>query len=320
MRNSGLRSVSDLPQRNIAIKALEFSSREQIIPALQQRILAGDGKTVVFAGHYMLVYRRTTNALVPLLGSIASADPAASDLEREYAAYVGDFPEASFDLGLQFLCASPAERRIALLVNDHHFKNFQDGLPPSHVLVRLKREYFRSGSALPPVFKDLLERAFPGGGFNDIFERNDVGRSAGGTLPSKTSFSSENVLRNRFEKLRKTWILTRPGFAWSGGIYGGMRLVYSPPRSGRSVCLLDNREGCGCSGAMIELLLQLWERGAKNLVLFIPEECRGPVAEALEATLRALAPFRTVIAVWSDGVGTDGKTLFMSGTQYTATE
>jgi len=312
-RSAAVPPSNSMARRQLLATQFEFTDREDLCATLIGLADSFVGKTAIFAGHYMVVYRHKENRLVPLLKSVVDSDPAASNLEREYTALIGDFPEASFELALKLVASCPsAERRIVLLVNDHYFKVIQPGVPSGMALARLKYNYYRSNS-VPKALETILLR-YPNIG--PVFERNDAQRSTENTLPSRTVFFSENVLRNRFERLRKPWILTQPGFRWSGGIYGGMRLVYSSPRSARQVCLLDNRDGCGCSGAMIELLLQLWESGTTNLVLFIPDECRGPVAEAIEATLQALVPFQTVVAVWSEGTGSNGEAVFKNATRY----
>lgn len=313
--NGGDMSGTKARQRDISTSQMVFPDREHLVESLRSALETCDGKTVLFAGHYMLIYRRETHRLAPLLRSVASHDPEAGELEREYSEVIGDFPEASFEIALRLLLSRrDCDRRIALLVNDYQFKTFQPAIPSGDALARLKYEYYRSEDALPRPFSALLSRYACAAEW--VFERNNARRSTENTLPSRTYFFSENVLRNRFGKVRRNWVLSQPGFRWKGTIYGGMKLVYTPSLSARPVCLVDNREGCGCSGAMIELLLQLWEHGAKNLILFIPDECRGPVAEALEATLRALVPFRMVIAVWSDGVGVNGEALFRNATRY----
>ncbi|MCY2997023.1 MAG: hypothetical protein NT168_02840 [Planctomycetota bacterium] len=273
------------------------------------------GKLTIMAGHFMLVYRPKSNMLVPLL--MASVEePDADDAEIERAKSVGDFPQASLRLGARLVSEAPTrERKIALLVNDHQFQVFQQHkIPSGPDLAKLKKNFYRNANALPPQLRAVLEELKLS---DEAFERNDSER-ANATLPSKTFCFSENSLRGNFEKNRSKKILEKPGFRQRGGSFGTRQVVFRSEGSVKSVCLLDEQAGCSCNGAMTEFLLVLSEKGAKSLVVFVPDECRVQVDESIRATMDGLDCFDGVFAVWGNEVSDGRATQFHDVTIYQA--
>ena len=153
-----------------------------------------------------------------------------------------------------------------------------------------------------------------------LLESNNAKRDSMNTLPSKTFYFSENVLRNRFAKRTKPLVEKRSGFRYTSGLFSPPELVYRPESSASEFCLLDDKDNCGCSGAMMEFLITLARKGTRNLILFIPDECRSPVHSSIDAAMSSLVPFDNVIAVWAAPVTESGRVRFSSYTSYRTAE
>lgn len=279
------------------ITSHEFHDHDQLLHFLTRMASTRlTGKLSIMAGHYMLIYRRSTKELVPLMPSISLAEEATIE-EKIQVKMVGDFPEASFELGLRVLEArGQEETKIALLVNDHQFLVFQPDLPSTAEVNVCRRHYFRSNESIPAPFAAIAAHYNISG---DFIEDNDDRRTSGGTLPSQTIYFSETVLRNRLSKRkRRRWLLTREGCEREQNLAGESRIIYRFPDGGRKVCLIDEQGACGCSGEIIEFLLALMKKGAKHVLLFVPEICREPVQASIEACMRSFVDFHSVIAVW----------------------
>lgn len=284
----------------IVVETREIRGRDDLYRTISETARGWSGKTTIVAGHYMLVFRESTGELVPLLRSIAFSDPAATDHERQLVQEVGEFPETTFEMALELLREDPAQRRIALVVNDTHFRILQAEAPSGDELARLRRLYYAGGGQLPEPFLERLA----GQPVAEVFERNDAVRPADHTLPPETLFFSEHILQKEFGR-RRSEFARYPGFIDSKSAVTGSRLLYRPLFSGNEVCLINGEGSCDCSGATLELMFSLSARGARNVILFIPEECRSAVQVSLEATLRFLPSLDNVIAVWSSSQGPD---------------
>lgn len=308
--------ATSLVPRPVLVQPHRYDSQERLLTELISSAMAWPGKTVTMAGHFMLMYREPSHVLAPLIGSAIADDPEASPQEREYALVVGDFPELSFAMGLRLVAARrPEETRIALLVNDHQFQSFQRSHPAGGELQRIRRAYYETTPDLPAPLRQLAKGCGP---LEDLLEPNHARREKTSSLPSRAFCFSEQVLQNRFSKHRKPWILQQPGFRYvSSEVYNvPPRVVYMLQDSVHNICLIDEKEGCGCSGVMLEFLLVLAEQGARHLVLFIPYECRDPVHASIEAMMACLRPFENVIAVWAEPTSPSGHVTFLSTTSY----
>lgn len=300
--------------RLVRATPIRFSNQPKLFGYLHDTLAAWSGKTTIMAGHYILFYRHATDQLVPLMNS--NIDPDNED-EQRYVADVGDFPEASFAIAVRLVasfCHVPI--KLALLVNDRQLKLFQEELPDEKKLTRLRHDYYRQSDPLPDAFRQILCQ-YPT--VVDPMERNDERRRPDSTLPSKTVFFSENVLKNRFERYGKTWSQKFPGFTWTSGVIGPPRLLFNTPFNGRPLCLLEESrlgDSCGCTGVMLEFLSALAQRGAKNILLFIPDECRLQVDESVKATMSVLPSFENIIAVWADPMRRIGSARFTEATAY----
>ena len=280
-------------------KPLKFENDEQLFDTLLNEVGAWQGKTLIFAGHHMLIYDRRAGCLVPVLG-VGADGQTRRNLEADLIRLrVGNYPEASFQLAVRLLHdVGVATTRIVLLVNDHDFPYRPQELHfPDEVLAHLKREYFRQNNRLP---HGLLGIATKYGFGEEILERNDARRS-NATLPSKTFYFSENTLRNRFEKDTKAKLVGLPGIRVKGGGQRAVKYVWEPEFAPQSFCLVDESEGCACSGAMMQLFYILQRQGAENLVLFIPHECADPVRASIEGTLSSgFLRFSNIVGVWGE--------------------
>ncbi|MBI2808713.1 MAG: hypothetical protein HYX68_27305 [Planctomycetes bacterium] len=275
------------------------------------------GKLTIMAGHYMLIYDRNRKKLIPFLASELKGETGFSGSEpATFKEDVGDFPEASFELGLKLVANRPSqESRIALLVNDHQFQTFQEHLPKGAALAQLKQRYYREHPGLPESLRQLAE---PYGPQDALLEPNHSKRSKD-TLPSRTFFFSENSLQNRFKDHRRPSLINLPGFRYvRSPAYGpAPRLLFQLSTRADPLCLVDEREGCACSGIMLELLLILAERGTRHVILFIPYVCKYPVRSSIEAMMSSsLTPFANVIAAWGDQPDESGKVRFLTTTSY----
>ena len=277
-----------------------FPTNEALVSALSAEYGDTDSALAIMAGHYMLAYRASTDELVPLMPTVAYSEAGTAE-ERRLVEEMGDFPELTFDIGLR-LARSRPNSRLAVLVNDHQFLAFQPSAPKGDRGAELRRRYFHDNPGLPAAF---LAIAHSQSGEPVPTIANGADRTRGSTLPRDATLFSEHVLRRRFERKRLAVLKATPGFKWADSVYsGGMkRLTYRVPGTWTEHCLLDERDGCGCSGETIEFLLALADSGAEEALLFVPNECHLPVRAAIAATMASkLVDFRRVIAVWGGTV------------------
>ncbi|MBV9470220.1 MAG: hypothetical protein JOZ57_13370 [Abitibacteriaceae bacterium] len=305
-------SIELMQPREINTDTRSYDNRVALWRDLENVTAGWTEKTAILGGHYMLAYRQQSQELVPLLASLVREDAQATKFEREMAYDIGDFPEATFEIALRLVAAGPRlTRSIVLVVNDTHFRRTQKQ-PRDKDLAALRRSYYYKGE-IPSPFVHLLAK-YPGLDAEAVFERNDAHRVADSNLPSKTIFFPEYFLQKEFAHW--TDILKATGrFKSVGNRSCGLRFVYEY-HSGRHEVLADSLEGCGCSGETIALLLNLWQKGVRNLILLIPEECRYSVDPSIEIAMGVLCPFDNAIAVWGDTANGTGEARLNAATFY----
>jgi hypothetical protein len=295
-------------------ESLRFTDRRSLLEDLSRLASAWRGKTSILAGHFMLIYRESQHRLVPLIQAVALSDPCAGLVETGYAKVFGDFAEATFELGVQLaLDGKGGPRSLLLLVDDHQFQRLQKSAPKGDQLADLRRQFYRSPEALPLCFSETLTKF---GCTQEIFEDNSMDRPDGHTLPSKTFFFSENILRKAFTGRRRDWLLRQPGFLYDSGPFTPGRLLFRPDRGGAAACLIDEQSELSCSGTAVELLLELGERSYDNLVWFIPQTCKALVSQSVQIVMPSLARFENVVLVSDSGVDEFGKACLTEGTLF----
>jgi len=284
-RNSG-NSTSDTSS---------FSNETSDVPApdLLERLATissdWEGKLVAVAGHHMLVYREGSDALVPLMRATATEAQASAE-EKANLYRVGDFPEASFRLALSLAQRrSPRETSIALLVNDHQFRLFQANAPSDDAVIQeLRWRYYRESNSLPLGLRQVAAD------YPDVdvcLEHNKLKRSRGSALPSDSIYFSETTHRRRF----KNWVPSLEslsGWRKRGADYG-----FCSSLTNDMLWLCDEQGGCGCSGEVVDFLLDLAQRQARHVLLIVPCECERPVRIAAEIVLQVSSDLRDVVVV-----------------------
>ena len=180
----------------------------------------------------------------------------------------------------------------------------------------LRAKYYHESPPLPPSLAARADR----GPAALLVPNADPAHKSDSPLPGNATCFSEAALRNRFERERKPFLRKLPGFVERPALrHPGTQLFYNFPNTGRRVCLIDEPEGCGCSGVMLEFLLQLAERDlADYLVAFIPSDCVVQVRNSLEAAFQSALPhgLRAVIGVWGEWPTDDGRVVFRKATVY----
>lgn len=226
----------------------------------------------VVAGHYMLMYDDTADALVPMVYQ-DSTNPRVTAFSKEMA---GNFPVSSFKHGVGLtkqLQAKSKFARVALIVNDHSFLTNgwkAQNLTNSHDSLHLRRAYYRGISPIPRSFHSILadhEITLD----NTLIDNNLPTRKSTDTVPRTSWLFSEHLLRRRFQQKTSHKLRAITGFTV---IKNGtaQELHFHDPLNSNLVCLSDE-EGCGCSGEIVEFLLLLAQKGMDSAVFYLPSEC-----------------------------------------------
>ena len=259
-------------------------------------------RTAVVAGHFMLAYSPLSDELVPMVWQDLS-EPALQDFSKRM---VGDFPMRTFQYGVDVWEASDGAADLVLLVNDHKFQSpsFQPALR-NHLRGRggaLRRDFYRDhGSTLPDSFSTHLTQR--GLSASDLLR---VAEHEGTTLPldGASIYTSEQVLRNRFDDKTRARLLEDSAFSSDGRPGAKSQIYYSPSYAANQICLTKDGS-CDCSGEVLELYRDLAAKGYERVVLFSPDECSDPVNVGTEAGLYVLSLqgdyLRDVTIIWGLG-------------------
>lgn len=282
------------------------------------------GDVVILAGHFMLFYDPMADALVPMICE-ELVDPKLRKIAEKYA---DNFPSKSFNFGLQLIKLYgdiSVSAKVLLLVNDHKFQsgNFQPELKPSYIGRggELRKSYYATNDQIPNIFVEQIREA--GLCAEDIIIRNDdLGRGGRATLPPRTVFYSEQMLRKRFDRNTKKRLLNHPSFSVknTNNVLKTELVFRDPNLPGIEYCLTDEGD-CDCSSEVLQLISEL-ERIAKattDLIMFIPIECYALVNRGVLAGMHSLPPTATlnrVITIMEYPSGVDGKV----GTNFHITE
>ena len=252
------------------------------------------GSVSILAGHYLLIYSHLRSALVPLMRSEFSDGEA----EKPYLALSRNFPETTFDCGLNLLLSLGRDRgRILLLVDDETIR-FIQGLPEGVRLSDLRRDYFHRYPLAPSVYCQELERRKLSA--EQIFEPNFV-RRASSTLPSRTYLFSEHVLRSHFRRKTRKHLSS----------LSGLRLREEPLTTSvilegssyiNSSCVIEGNGDQTCSGTALALMDVLRARLYEHLVWFLPAGCKDGVTRAVELAVRELEWFKSALLLYENVV------------------
>jgi hypothetical protein len=274
---------------NLCNGHIEFRTDEELIESILSLSESWSGKTVVMAGHHLVVYRRSTKKLVPLATSQAYGSEGTLE-EKGLVGRVGDFAEHTFDLGGQLLGAMIARgqnARLSLLINDHQFRVLQEDLPNDE---DLRKSFYHSLDPLPEFLMNRWTLDFP---IEELMDGNHRERSEDSPLPSRSFVYSETSLRKRFARTRKQQLASIQRFACEGD--SGLVYRFSDTEH---LSLVADSGFCGCAGDLVEYLLELADMGAENVILFTPVECRSAVDPGIRCIMEGLGSFRNVISVW----------------------
>ena len=302
-----------------ALRVAQFDTIEQLSSKLTEHLRDWNGQTAIIAGHFRLIYRGwPSHEFVPLIATEIEQNRFATEQERELVHLMGPFPEQTFEMALSLIAERPADRRLLILVDDKSYKRYQ--LPEQRVADSdaLQRYYWKN--ALPKTFQEILTKFARVPGMQDesrlFIQNNGPYRSKTDILPPKCCQFSEKVLQKEFSQpQRRKWLLKQPGFS-SDGASGQPRTLYYEEAS-QKLCLIDDKLGCLCSGETVELLLQLFEKEYRNILLFIPDECRNTVDAAIRATLKTFGCFEQIVAVWGKSAQSDQAMILPEATFYT---
>jgi hypothetical protein len=277
-----------------------FKDESSLLGFLESRV-SGDGtKTALMAGHYMLMYDEDQNQLIPMVWQDAT-NPTVEKASKDMA---GDFPLRSFKYGLDLWKKGQEQNshvEIVLLINDHQFQSsyFRNNYDqPKGRGGELRKEYYRRSNNFPQSFRRLLsERGLEKSTVmlsNNDADRDDHFNEHDATiLPPESVFFSEQHLRRRFDRRTRKELSKDPCFEINRLSRGCYDLFYLPEGSPNRLCLTDptkdeedsTETDCGCSGEVIQFLIELNKRGFTNAILFVPTECARAVNSGVQAAL-----------------------------------
>lgn len=283
------------------IEERDLEDADQVVSWFESSRTPFPSPMAVMAGHFILAYDEQEDRLVPLIAE--DLEPGRlHDLARDR---VGQFPSRSFALGLDLVAALPdSEAKVALLVNDHKLKDVtfhpfgRHQINNSDHLSSLRREFYRRmGIQLPKHYRQIL-RAHKSK-HDVIYEHRRAGRAGLGDItPPRSSYYSEQQLRNRFDNNSKHRHRKRPGFEYTPGTKDSMyRLVYRPSFDGQPRCMTEFGT-CGCLGEVVEFIERLNSaHRVQSLILIAPDECVGPVRDAAVVCVDGLRVAKSIAVV-----------------------
>lgn len=291
----------------IVPESYTFDHEDGLLRFLVKQISECKTKTSIMAGHYMLMYDNEQNCLVPMVWQ----DTENSLVESVSRKMAGSFPLRSFRYGLDLWQKGQdldSHVQIALLINDHQFQssyfreiNYDQ---PKGRGGELRKEYYRRSNNLPQAFVQLLRKR----GLDKseiLLSNNNMDRDASydeddaSILPPESVFFSEQHLRRRFDRHTRQELSEDPRFKITRLDEGGYDLFYYPAGSTQEFCLTEQSDsidgitqsGCGCSGEVIEFLIELSNRGFGNIILFVPHECAGAVNVGVQAAVDVISRY-----------------------------
>ena len=234
--------------KNVNHKYEKFASHQKLVEWVGAFVSNAAAPTAVMAGHYMLAYSPASEQLAPLLSGTQHEDDATTARQAE----IGDFSESSFKLGVDLVTkfAPAGIARIALLVNDHLFAQFQSHLVMNCDLASLKKEYYRRSNDIPRELAQLVNDDVQ---LTDLIIPNNASRKKDSTLPAESIFFSENVFKTHFAR-EKEVILAYPGFEKDKAGYASGKICFLRPNN-TEIQVLPEDQDCGCLGTMIMLSL-----------------------------------------------------------------
>jgi hypothetical protein len=282
-------------QRWVAKRLMKFAGIEGTASGLLTLLEPWDFPVSIVAGHYFLLYDSEADRLVPVVSSAASG-AFVGEAEQDLVARVGDLPSSSLRIALRLLHAFPNRGwRIAIAIDDHQFQRVQSRAPTGPRAEELRSAYYKQ-HGIPAELQEVIAES----GFSvaDVVVDNSDPARKHSVLPRTTKLFSEATHRNRFTDRRRKWLLKHPGFTGAQAFFEDGLLYFRPLDSGERVCLVGADGRAYCSGAMIEFLFDLASRGAKGILMFIPNDCRDDVDLAIEAFMSLETDVIEVATVW----------------------
>lgn len=253
---------------------------EEVVPQLLS-MLANVGTTCIIAGHFLLLYDKNANLVVP-----AISEDLTDERDKLFAEKMArDFPLISFQLGVQLyskLKDQGKDAKCTLLVNDdslNHwsFRNSQEHYATVRKYgVKLRGAFFSKDENIPKTYLKILAKYKLM--VSEVFERfeNWFAKDSNG-LQKQTYFLSERKLCEKFKlninQLRYTDSLFKLSTSDSES---ELRNVKVKTNAVKSVCLIEDGI-CNCGGKSFQLFFQLLNMGYTSIVFFVPKNCISDV-------------------------------------------
>lgn len=260
-----------------------LDSEQELIEYLGKLPFVSGEQVGIVAGHFMLMYDDQADRLVPMVYQDAT-NPKVELLSKEMA---GDFPLRTFKLGLSLVKSYQGKSifpKLVLIVNDHIFQTegwSTQGLKDKDKAGSLRQSFYRQKYPLPKSFFREIKEA--GLSTEIILENNNAGRISD-ILPKTTRLFSEQALRNYFDQYRRNELRRLPLFTEVTRAGTKSKLLFKATREGPDVCLAEDGE-CGCSGELIEFFIRLAAKSFKQIIFFVPDECKIAVDVGIRAFL-----------------------------------
>ena len=274
-----------------SVQKRRFASENDLLTFLGGLPFASGEQVGIIAGHFMLMYDDEANGLVPMVYQDAT-NPKVKELSQKMA---GDFPLRTFKLGVnlvKYYQSKEIASKLALIVNDHIFQtegwSLQNLKDKNHA-GDLRHDFYRQKYPLPKSFFAELRSA--GLETDVIIDNNNAARTPTDILPKTTRLFSEQGLRNYFDQNTRLELRKSPMFTEVQQNGTKSKLMFGGDSVNHDVCLTEGGD-CGCSGELIEFFVRLSARSLKQLIFFVPYECRTAAAAGVKAFLHTPKQFR----------------------------
>ena len=235
----------------------------------------------------MLIYDDEAKCLTPMVWQDAPNEHILNMTQL----YAGDFPlrtlKCGLDLRKKWLDSSGIESKIIFLVNDHRFPVYanakQSALLKGKRAGDLRKAYYRQEDPFPKSFTTLMQ-AYGETPQTVALDNHNPKRLRGGTVPKYSHLFSETSLRNEFVDKLMPIIDQYEGFS-KRRASGSTKTTVFYETVNQSICLSEEGEKCGCSGEIVQLVLNLFLRSINHIIMFIPDECANAVCVGSRAAL-----------------------------------
>jgi len=230
------------------------------------------GPVAIQAGHFFLIVhkKRCVPAVKEELDRLGIYPSFYNQLEN----CIAEFPSRTWTYGIEVLQRLQKENRdscILTVVNDWQYVRKAENLSPGQA-----RHQFYS------IYRNLFEN------YKACLNNAEMSGQNILCLDRFFGFISETWLRHRIQRRLKNLAknTTTSSLEWKQDQNEHRDLVFNDLSQACKLLVCGQAD---CAGEVMELVYQLYAKGYRNLINFIPEECEHPVNEG---TRRALALFR----------------------------